>query len=230
MEKKLKPDFVVADYPTPRRSSAARFRLKVLSRLHQGRSADRSLPAHGPAVEFTSAKLRRRPTSSRAPMARPFTALPIFVMRRFHHNGFWFDPDAGINIPKDLEGDKVGVRAYSVTTGVWTHGILIDEYGLIPRRSPGWSTTRSMSTTRAAGECGSCTERPLAGGYDGGWRTRRGFDANAGIGRSGSPTGGWQVREAAIPTLSDAEELEGAGIARPAFIPCTVRSSLRMRF
>jgi 4,5-dihydroxyphthalate decarboxylase len=33
-------------------------------------------------------------------------------------------------VPKDLEGKKVGVRAYSVTTGVWTRGILADEYDL----------------------------------------------------------------------------------------------------
>ena len=39
-------------------------------------------------------------------------------------------PDAGIKVPKDLEGKKVGVRAYSVTTGVWTRGIFINEYGL----------------------------------------------------------------------------------------------------
>ena len=60
----------------------------------------------------------------------PFVALPIFVMRAFHHGGLLVRPDAGIKSPKDLEGKKVGVRAYSVTTGVWTRGILIDEYGL----------------------------------------------------------------------------------------------------
>ena len=50
----------------------------------------------------------------------PFKALPIFVVRRFHHAGLLVRPDAGIKTPKDLEGHKVGVRAYSVTTGVWT--------------------------------------------------------------------------------------------------------------
>src|SRR5215813_13058929 len=60
----------------------------------------------------------------------PFVALPIFVMRRFHHGGLLVRPDAAITTPKDLEGKKVGVRAYSVTTGVWTRGILMDEYGL----------------------------------------------------------------------------------------------------
>ena len=39
-------------------------------------------------------------------------------------------PDAGIRIPKDLEGKRVWVRAYSVTTGIWTRGILQNEYGV----------------------------------------------------------------------------------------------------
>ena len=49
---------------------------------------------------------------------------------------FTLQPDAifttegsGINSLKDLEGKKVGVRAYSVTTGVWTRQVLIDELG-----------------------------------------------------------------------------------------------------
>ena len=60
----------------------------------------------------------------------PYIALPIFLMRRFHHGGFVVRQDAGIRQPKDLEGKKVGVRAYSVTTGVWTRGIFVNEYRL----------------------------------------------------------------------------------------------------
>ena len=63
-------------------------------------------------------------------LGAPFVALPVFLMRRFHHGGFVVRPDSGIKVPKDLEGKKVGVRAYSVTTGVWTRGIFINEYGL----------------------------------------------------------------------------------------------------
>jgi len=74
----------------------------------------------------------------------PFIALPIFVTRRFHHSGLLVRPDAGIRHPKDLEGRKVGVRAYSVTTGVWTRGILIDEYGFNSRKSPGSSMMKNM--------------------------------------------------------------------------------------
>ena len=57
----------------------------------------------------------------------PFVALPVFVLRRFHHSGLLVRPDSGIKTPKDLEGRKVGVRAYSVTTGVWTRAVLMDE-------------------------------------------------------------------------------------------------------
>lgn len=63
-------------------------------------------------------------------MGAPFIALPVFVMRRFHHGGIVCRRDAGIRSPTDLEGKKVGVRAYSVSTGVWTRGVLADEYGL----------------------------------------------------------------------------------------------------
>src|SRR6266581_1554890 len=55
----------------------------------------------------------------------PFVALPIFVLRRFHHAGLLVRPDAGIRTPRDLEGRKVGVRAYSVTTGVWLRQVFM---------------------------------------------------------------------------------------------------------
>src|SRR5215475_14363673 len=59
-----------------------------------------------------------------------FTALPVFVMRQFHHAPIVYNVKSGVQSPKDLEGKKVGVRAYTVTTGVWTRGILASEYGV----------------------------------------------------------------------------------------------------
>ncbi len=61
---------------------------------------------------------------------KPFTALPVFVMRQFHHAPIVYNVKAGVVSPKDLEGKKVGVRAYTVTTGVWARGILASEYGV----------------------------------------------------------------------------------------------------
>src|SRR5262245_65770189 len=48
----------------------------------------------------------------------PYIALPVFLMRRFHHGGFVVRPYAGIRWPKDLDGKQGGVRAYWVTSAV----------------------------------------------------------------------------------------------------------------
>ena len=60
----------------------------------------------------------------------PYVALPIFLMRRFHHEAIVCRPDAGIVKPTDLHGKRVGVRAYTVTSGVWTRGMLAKFYGV----------------------------------------------------------------------------------------------------
>src|SRR6266545_3477307 len=60
-----------------------------------------------------------------------FTALPIFLVRGFHHGAIVHNTKVGIRDPKDLEGRKVGVsRGYTVTTGVWARGILADDYSV----------------------------------------------------------------------------------------------------
>jgi 4,5-dihydroxyphthalate decarboxylase len=61
----------------------------------------------------------------------PFTAVPAFLVRGFHHGAIQVDPDSGIREPKDLEGRRVGVsRGYTVTTGVWARAILSEEHGV----------------------------------------------------------------------------------------------------
>jgi 4,5-dihydroxyphthalate decarboxylase len=59
---------------------------------------------------------------------KPFTALPVFILRQFHHAPIVYHVKSGVASPKDLEGKRVGVRAYTVTTGVWARGILATEY------------------------------------------------------------------------------------------------------
>ena len=60
-----------------------------------------------------------------------FTALPIFLVRDFHHKAILYNVNSGIRSPKDLAGRRVGVnRGYTVTTGVWARAILQDEHGV----------------------------------------------------------------------------------------------------
>jgi NMT1/THI5 like len=61
----------------------------------------------------------------------PFTAIPVFVTRNFHHWAVFVNTKSGVKKPKDLEGRKVGVnRGYTVTTGLWARGVLQSEYGV----------------------------------------------------------------------------------------------------
>lgn len=60
-----------------------------------------------------------------------FTAVPVFLVRGFHHGAIHHDPASGIRTPKALEGRRVGVsRGYTVTTGVWARAVLQEEYGV----------------------------------------------------------------------------------------------------
>src|SRR6201992_1778078 len=66
---------------------------------------------------------------------KPFTALPVFLVRGFHHGAITRSALAGSASaaagPHALEGQRVGVnRGYTVTTGVWARGILADQYGV----------------------------------------------------------------------------------------------------
>jgi len=152
----------------------------------------------------------------------PFVALPIFVFRKFHHGGLLVRPDSGISHPRDLEGKKVGVRAYSVTTGVWTRGILMDEFGL-----------DSSKVTWVVDDEEHVTQMPLPSNVihapDGQslvdmiqrGELAAGFDGNAGIGRAGAPTGGWsQVESQGYPDLfPNAPELEAEWFRRTGIYP-----------
>jgi len=66
---------------------------------------------------------------------KPMTAVPVFLVRAFHHGAILVNTRAGIRTPKDLEGRKVGVnRGYTVTTGLWARSILQDEHGVDLRK------------------------------------------------------------------------------------------------
>ena len=63
------------------------------------------------------------------------TAVPVFLVRAFHHGAILVNTKAGIRTPKDLEGKRVGVnRGYTVTTGVWARAILQAEHGVDLRK------------------------------------------------------------------------------------------------
>jgi 4,5-dihydroxyphthalate decarboxylase len=158
-------------------------------------------------------------------LGAPFIALPIFLMRRFHHGGFVVRPDSGIKQPKDLEGKKVGVRAYSVTTGVWTRGIFVNEYGLDSSKVT-WVvddeehvTSLKLPSNVVHAPDGKSLASMMASG-----ELQAGFSGPAGIGRAGPPTGAWEQRAQTSSVnypelIANAPEVEAQWFRRTGIYP-----------
>ena len=55
---------------------------------------------------------------------KPYVLLPAVVVSRGQHHTIAYNADRGVLKPSELAGKRVGVRAYTVTTGTWVRGIL----------------------------------------------------------------------------------------------------------
>lgn len=58
----------------------------------------------------------------------PITLLPVVMIGNTHHQSLTRWPGTPPIAPRQLAGRRVGVRAYSQTTGLWVRGILREEY------------------------------------------------------------------------------------------------------
>ena len=61
---------------------------------------------------------------------KPYVLLPAVLVSRGQHHTIAYNPDRGPLNPSDLNGKRVGVRAYTVTTGTWVRGILASDHGI----------------------------------------------------------------------------------------------------
>lgn len=61
---------------------------------------------------------------------KPLVLLPAVVMARYQHHTIVYNAARGELTPKDMEGRRIAVRAYSQTTGIWVRGILKHEHGV----------------------------------------------------------------------------------------------------
>jgi 4,5-dihydroxyphthalate decarboxylase len=174
---------------------------------------------------------------------RAFTALPIFLTRDFHHTGLVYRVGSGIQTPRDLVGHRVGVRAYTVTTGVWTRGILQSEYGL-DLDAVTWVTDdeehvqefRPPPNVVAAPPGRSLVEMLRSGEID------AALSGAAGIGRAGPPTPNWtdiasppaDPAAEPVPLIPNAQAREAEWFARTGIYPIhgvvVVRDELLARY
>jgi len=161
---------------------------------------------------------------------RPFTAIPVFLTRDFHHRSIVCNVASGITEPKHLMGKTFGVRAYTVTTGVWTRGMLEDEYDVDPARVT-WYTDDEEHMTEWVPPAnvvkvppGESLATMIAAG-----RLDAALSGMAGIGRSGPPVANWEAAAAQaitgpraaslVPLFPDARALEVEWYRRTKILP-----------
>ena len=61
---------------------------------------------------------------------KPYALIPATVLGRGQHHTIAYNPERGALKASDLNGKRVGVRAYTQTTGAWVRGFLADDYGV----------------------------------------------------------------------------------------------------
>jgi 4,5-dihydroxyphthalate decarboxylase len=61
---------------------------------------------------------------------RPIVILPVVVASRFQRGCLIGHRARGVPAPADLAGKRIGVRAYTQTTGMWVRAHVTEDYGL----------------------------------------------------------------------------------------------------
>ena len=65
---------------------------------------------------------------------KPYVLIPATVLGRGQHHTIAYNPQRGPLRASGLAGKRVGVRAYTQTTGAWVRGFLSDDYGVDPAK------------------------------------------------------------------------------------------------
>jgi 4,5-dihydroxyphthalate decarboxylase len=71
----------------------------------------------------------------------PWTALPVFLHRRFRHGFVFVNTAKGITMPADLRGKRMGGPTFLAAGNVWMRGILEEHHG-VPHREVTWFVER----------------------------------------------------------------------------------------
>jgi 4,5-dihydroxyphthalate decarboxylase len=104
---------------------------------------------------------------------KPYALLPATIVGRNQHHTIFYNADRGLLAPSGLNGRRVGVRAYTQTTGAWVRGFLAEDYGVdldsltwVTFEEPHLAEYREPSNVERAPEGKSLKQMLLAGEID----------------------------------------------------------------
>jgi 4,5-dihydroxyphthalate decarboxylase len=125
--------------------------LQTLLAAYPNTSALRNRELRSPLVNFAFADVKTANKGFKAPVrdqkfdlgelamvtflqakayGKGYVLMPAVVVARGQHHTIFYNPERGNMSPGDLNGRKVGVRAYTQTTGAWVRGFLQEDYGV----------------------------------------------------------------------------------------------------
>jgi 4,5-dihydroxyphthalate decarboxylase len=107
----IKSDLVSFDFAGPKTAAEG---FKPMLRENQFQAGELAIATYLLAREF----------------GKPYVLLPATILGRYQHGFLYYNTDKGALTPKALEGRRVGVRSYSVTTTMWVRAILQHDYGV----------------------------------------------------------------------------------------------------
>jgi 4,5-dihydroxyphthalate decarboxylase len=140
---------------------------------------------------------------------KPLDLLPVVLSSRLQEGSLLCRADSSIRGPADLAGKRVGVRAYSQTTGLWLRGILQESHGVAPE-SIHWTTFEDPHVAEAGDP--PWAERAPAGAEIGAMLRDGALDAA--IFGSDAPAMEW-----ARPVFPDVAAAGRDFVARHGFVP-----------
>ena len=116
---------LLGDYPC-----TAAFKLRASLAFEDIRPPSAGFKRVVRGLEFDVAELAITTFLMAKAAGKPYRLLPAVVLARMQHSRLVHNAERGPLAPRDLEGRRVGVRSYSVTTGMWIRGILAEDYGV----------------------------------------------------------------------------------------------------
>ena len=80
---------------------------------------------------------------------KPYVLIPAVLVSRGQHHTIAYNAERGALKPSDLNGKRVGLRAYTVTTATWVRGILAPSTG---QTASGLSQGRMITAQTASAQ------------------------------------------------------------------------------
>jgi len=124
---------LLGDYPVTAALKQGRIRSERLSLEFAGvRPPSAGFKRVVRDLEFDVAELAITTFLMARAAGKPLRLLPAVVVGRLQHSFLVRDSARRALTPRDLRGKRIGVRSYSVTTGMWIRGILAEDHGVDP--------------------------------------------------------------------------------------------------